>query len=343
MSFTELAARAGGQWDRVIPALAPDADLVAAIERGPRKHGLCPKHGGSNGDAFRVLPDFAATGGACCNTCGVFPDGFALLRWAQDWSWADVARAVEAHLDGTDGMPQALRKRLRAAAKPVDRGPPVAVLKDLWAYGCGLRGTGAGPLRAYYAARGLTRLNPLPNVRFHPRLIYLDGKRRTYWPGALAAISGPDGRLVGLHRTYLDPKTCRKAPVEVPKKVLRARGATLRGSAIRLYPGAPVLGLAEGIETAVAVQKATGMPVWATTSATLLQSVVLPTGVRHVAIWADRDRAGSTAARAAADRFRAEGRSVEVRFPRRKRKCDWNDVLLEQGVDGFPERHRYAG
>ena len=335
----------------MIPALAPDPDLVAAIERGSRRHGLCPKHGGTNGDAFRVLPDFVKTGGACCNTCGVFPDGFALLKWAQEWDWAQVARAVEGYLDGTSGTAPALRKRSRAAKKPVDRGPPVAILKDMWGFACGLRGTSAGPLRAYLVGRGLARLNRMPNVRFHPRLVYVDGRNRTYWPGMLAPISGPDGRLVGVHRTYLDPETCGKAPVAASKKVLRARGATLQGSTIRLYPGAAELGLAEGIETAIAVQNATGMPVWATTSATLMQSVVLPRVIRRVVIWADRDRrpksgrepAGTRAAKAAAERFREEGRTVDVRYPMLQPACDWNDVLLAEGVDGFPERYRRAG
>ena len=103
----------------------------------------------------------------------------------------------------------------------------------------------------------------------------------------------------------------------LPKKVLRAKGETLTASAIRLYPVAATMGLTEGIETAIAVHKATGMPVWA-----------------------DRDTAGRDAAVAAAERFREEGRTVEVRYPRLDRKSDWNDVLREQGVEGFPERYR---
>lgn len=343
MSFKALTARASGLWDQVIPALADDPDLIAAIERGHGKHGVCPKHGGANGDAFRVLPDFSKTGGACCNTCGIFPDGFALIRWLHDWDWARVAREVERYLDGHAGTAPAIRRRRKAGRKAVDRAPPVALLKDLWGFGCGLRGTDAGPLQAYCVGRGLTRLNPLPDVRYHPKLLYLDGRNRTYWPGMLARIMDPAGRLVGLHRTYLDAATGRKAPVKAPKKVLRARAEKLTGSAIRLYAPSAILGLTEGIETAVAVQKATGMPVWATTSATLLTSVVLPPGVRRVVIWADRDVAGRDAAQAAAERFRAEGRAVEIRFPKLARKSDWNDVLRIQGVDGFPECHRRAG
>ena len=343
MSFRELAVRAHGQWDRVVPALAPDPDLVAAVERGHRKHGPCPKHGGENGDAFRVLPDFRETGGACCNTCGMFPTGFALIQWMQGWDWARVAQAVEGYLNGTQAKVATPHKRPRPRAKPADRGPRHSVLTGMWGSACGIRGTDAEPLRGYLQSRGLTRLNPLPSVRFHPKLLYVEDKARQFWPGMLAQIVGPDNRVVGLHRTYLDPWTGHKAPVKVPKKVLRARGETLTGSAIRLYCGGRTLGLTEGIETAIAVQKVTGMPVWATTSATLLRSVRLPEGITRVVIWADRDPAGRDAARTATERFREEGRSVEVRYPQLTGKVDWNDVLCKQGVEGFPECYQRAG
>ena len=213
----------------------------------------------------------------------------------------------------------------------------------MWGFACGIRGTNAEPLRGYLQSRELTRLNPLPSVRFHPKLLYVQDKATQFWPGMLAQIVSPNNRVVGLHRTYLDPWTGHKAPVRVPKKVLRARGETLTGSAIRLYRGGRTLGLTEGIETAIAVQKATGMAVWATTSATLLRSVQLPEGIRCVVIWADRDSAGRDAARIATARFREEGRSVEVRYPQLTGKVDWNDVLCKQGVDGFPECYRRAG
>ena len=340
MSFSELAARARGQWDHLVPALAPAPELVEAIQRGHRKHGRCPKHGGENGDAFRVFPDFSETGGACCNTCGVFTSGFALLAWIQEWDWGRVASAVEAYLGGSRSDAPTPRRRTQPKAKPADRAPPMAVLNDLWGDGCGIQGTSAKPLREYLAGRGLDGLSPRPYVRFHPKLLYVDGKTRQLWPGMLARITAPNGRHVGLHRTYLDPWNATKALVRAPKKVLRAKGETLTTSAIRLYPVATTMGLTEGIETAIAVQKATGMPVWATTCATLLRSAVLPDAVEHVVVWADRDAAGRDAAMAAAERFREEGRSVEVRYPRLERKSDWNDVLREQGVEGFPERHR---
>jgi putative DNA primase/helicase len=46
----------------------------------------------------------------------------------------------------------------------------------------------------------------------------------------------------------------------------------------------------EGIETALAVIEATGLPAWATGNAHLLETFVPPPGVRQVLVFADKDR-----------------------------------------------------
>ena len=345
MSFEDLRARARGHWDQLVPALAPDPDVVAAIERGPGRHGPCPVHGGENGDAFRVFSDFPLTGGACCNTCGTFPTGMALLQWLHGWEWAKVADAVEKYLDGPEGGQQRSAVRKRTVVKtPRDRAPEMRVLKRIWGEACGYRGTAAGPLRRYLAGRGLDGLNPLPCVRFHPRLLYCEGEKRTFWPGMLARIFDPMGTWVGLHRTYLDPWGNSKAGVRAPKKMLHARGKKLTGGAVRLYQAGSLLGVAEGIETAIAVQKATGMPVWAATSGALVRAIRIPRRVKRLVIWADRDKAGRKAAMKAAERLEAAGLPVAVHYPQGlPAGSDWLDVLQNQGVDGFPGRFRRAG
>ena len=68
--------RAAGRWIDMLAALAPA--LVPALSR-PGRHVPCPVHGGTRG--FRLFRDVDDTGGGVCNTCGTFPDGFALLMW----------------------------------------------------------------------------------------------------------------------------------------------------------------------------------------------------------------------------------------------------------------------
>jgi hypothetical protein len=119
------------------------------------------------------------------------------------------------------------------------------------------------------------------------------GRRVETYPALVARVTAPTGNLVTLHRTYLTDDG-QKAPVDAPRKLMPyPQDRSLRDSAIRLAPLPPCLGVAEGIETALAVQRMTGMPVWATGSAALLATWEPPAGVKHVTIWADRDRSGA--------------------------------------------------
>ncbi len=194
--------------------------------------------------------------------------------------------------------------------------------------------------RQYLAQRKITFYD-VPSLRLHPELpYYQDGQEVERYPAILAIFKDPAGRGVTLHRIYLSPDG-RKAPVPAPKKTMPVpAGLSLSGAAIRLGPSAPELGLAEGIETALAVTTATGGICWATTSACLLEKVVLPEQVRRVIIWGDSDqsRTGLKAAARLAERLVKEGRKVTLRLPQRpagKKTWDWADVLATVGPRGF--------
>jgi hypothetical protein len=92
--------------------------------------------------------------------------------------------------------------------------------------------------------------------------------------------------------------------------------------------------VAEGIETALAVQAMTGLPVWACLSATLLQGFRPPAGTQRLSIWADRDRSGTGEQAALALRQRL-GDALDVRIllppapiPVGAGGIDWADVWL---------------
>lgn len=186
------------------------------------------------------------------------------------------------------------------------------------------------PGEAYLRARGLT-VPPPSDLLFHPDLAHWD--TRTGFPGIVGLVRDRAGSVVALHRIYLRPDGAAKAEVEKPKKMLGRVG----GGAVRLAPIADdaVLGLSEGIETALAVMTACpGVAVWATLSATNLEQVVLPPEARRVILLADHDASGAglRAAEAAARRLLAEGRSVAIALPRVEGE-DFNDVLLRDGAD----------
>lgn len=319
-----VKATAAGRWLAILEALAPD--LGPALAR-PGRHVACPRHGGRDG--FRLFRDGAETGGGGCNTCGLHGDGFALLQWLHGWTFPEALAAVARSLGLDHGT--AVPVRPRAVARPIPASPVEvpgrrAALARLW--------TEAVPthprLVRYLRSRGLSGAVP-ESIRFHARLAYHDDRGRLvgHFPAMLARVERLNGELVALHRTYLDPAGDGKVAIPDPdapggrlsaKKLTPAvrEGAT-RGAAIRLAEPVPggTLALAEGIETALTVQEATGTPTWATVSAGGLAAVEVPCVVPAIELWADRDATGvgEQAARAAAGRLRAADHRVVIFLP----------------------------
>lgn len=100
------------------------------------------------------------------------------------------------------------------------------------------------------------------------------------------------------------------------------------GSAIRLCPPAERLGIAEGIETALAAARLFNMPVWAATNATMLAKWQPPDCAREIIVFGDADPAfgGQAAAYSLAHRLAVRDRTVRVELPPQI-GTDWADVL----------------
>jgi putative DNA primase/helicase len=191
------------------------------------------------------------------------------------------------------------------------------------------------PVLTYLHQRGITLpLADLPaTLRYHPHLPYRhESGQYTYHPAMVARVDDPSSELATLHRTYLTLDG-HKAAVPTPKKMMSPAvpGAT-NGGAIRLYAHGETLAVAEGIETALAVRCATGLPVWATYSAGGMARLIVPDEVRLVVICADNDPAGLDAARFLARRRLAEQRRVKILIPDTP-GADWAD----------PQEVRHAG
>jgi putative DNA primase/helicase len=138
-------------------------------------------------------------------------------------------------------------------------------------------------------------------------------------------VDDAQGQGISLHRTYLTIDG-HKADVPTAKKLMPSviPGAT-RGGAIRLYPAGETLAVTEGIETALAVHLAIGLPVWAAICAGGMARLIVPNVVRLVVICADNDIAGLDAARALARRLLVEQRRVKLLTPDTP-GTDWADL-----------------
>jgi phage/plasmid primase-like uncharacterized protein len=309
-----VRASAQGRWTAILARLAPV--LEPALARLGR-HVPCPVHGGKDG--FRLFADAPATGGGICNSCGAFPDGFALLMWLHDWRFPEALRAVASALHLTDPGPWTAITARSKASRTASNAWRAQSIRSTWDAGLDPNDPRAAPLRRYLARRGLAdvRLDP-EALRFHPSLPYWENGRRTRrYPALLARVTSPTGELLTLHRTYLT-EDGEKAPVAAPRKLMPyPEGRRLGGGAIRLAAVGRTLDLAEGIETALAVMAMTGRPAWAATSAVMLERFEPPEGISELIIRADRDRSGrgEQAARALADRLQGRDLTVRIRVP----------------------------
>ena len=184
----------------------------------------------------------------------------------------------------------------------------------------------AGSLaESYLRARGLS--DPVtPDLFYHPDLT--DYESRCGWPGMVAIPRLASGEAVGgIHRTFLLEDGSGKAPAG--KKMLGA----IAEAAVRLFPlpDDGRLGVAEGIETALAAHTIFVGPVWAALSADGLARFKWSEGTQHVTIYADAGDVGRQAAATLSDRLNAADISNCIVVP--LHGDDFNDDLLKGTVE----------
>ena len=188
----------------------------------------------------------------------------------------------------------------------------------------------AGTLGEHYlSTRDLS--NPeCPDLLFCPKIIAYDLKLG--FPALIAVVRGPDGvETGGIHRTYLLEDGNGKAPPG--KRML----GPINGGAVQLAPIGDDghLGVAEGIETALAVTAIFSASCWATLSREHMAAWQCPAAVKRVTIYADKGEPGIKAAHKLAERLRSEGKECSVKLP--LSDDDFNTDLMRGHVaDDYP-------
>lgn len=251
--------------------------------------------------------------------------------------WADAAVASEhgdlldlialnrglgfrAALDEARGFLSLPVPRIRQVAPPVPTNSSEAA-RRLFAASKPIRGTLA---EGYLRSRGIILPGDVSALRFHPRCFYRGPVGRETWPALIAAVTGLDGAITGVQRTWLDPGG-GKAPLEQPRRAM----GHLAGNAVRFGNACDVLTAAEGIETALALKTVMpAMPVAAALSAAHLAALVFAPTLRRLYVARDNDEAG----RLALERLRARSGAgdIDIRAlaPRTE---DFNADLLTLG------------
>lgn len=347
IDVVELKKQAEGRWVDIIPSMVPD--LAPAFEK-VGQHVACPMCNGTSGKNLRVYPKAADQGMLICNTCGAHA-GLDALLWA-GWSYLEAIREVNDILNGVASKLSPEQEAKLAAEKAAKQAKAAKQqeaddkryrqrLNKVWKETLPLTDALAEPARRYLASRGL----PVPRteeIRFHPNLAFsekVEGKNvfRGNFPAIVTRFRAADGKPVSLHRTYLT-RDGRKAPFDDVKKLMTTPSTTvLTGGAIRLTPVSVILGIAEGIETALSVPLLNGINCWAAYSATMLENFVPPAGVEKVIIFADKDKSGRgyEAALKLVERLWAMGIMASIQMPEDDipddaKGIDWNNVLMQR-------------
>jgi hypothetical protein len=267
----------------------------------------------------------------------VFDDDLPTCPW---WNWragtsgvwvsADRPTTNEECARQREKVEQARRERVADQAEAWSRNHARLVLQ--WNSARPI--TPGCPVEQYLVNRGLA-VPVTDALRYVPRLDYWhDGGVVGSYPAMLAAVTSQDGGLLAIHRTYLTDDG-HKAPVMAAKK-LTATAGPLAGASIKIGAPAPRpdgrlgLGVAEGIETAIAAAILSGVPTWSCVSAHGLAAFELPSGVHHLYVMGDRDESGTgqKAAAALAGRAEAAGLSLRVLLP--DAVGDWADELVSR-------------
>lgn len=282
---------AQGKWFGILKALGMDENYLR------NHHGPCPVCEGK--DRFR-FDDKDGRGTYYCNNCGA-GDGMKLAMDFTGMPFPDLAKRIDQlvgniEIGTTTEAPKAdptiLLNRILREIKPC---------------------IGDTPVHRYLASRNL-ELSPV--LKYHPNFAYWeDGKIIAHYPAMVAQVLLADGKPATFHVTFLTPDG-KKAPVHAQKKLMPP-ARPLEGAAVRLFPIAECIGIAEGIETALAARKLFGVPTWAALNSTVMKKFVPPAGVKSVIVFGDNDanyEGQATAFGLARDLIR-RGYSAQVKIP----------------------------
>jgi len=308
MNREPLRERSRGRWLGILPALGLDRRFLTG------KNGPCPLCPGGK-DRWRFL-DTEGRGQWICTRCGS-GNGIDLVVKFTGLPFKQAAERIEAVLGEAPPRPvrpERSESQVRSGlnliwqnASPVRHGDVV----DLW-----------------LGSRGIVLSSTPASLRTARRLRYYDGANVSYYPAMIAKVMTSDDKPATIHRTYLTTDG-KKAAVASPRKLYSAMP---KGSAVRLAAPGPTLGIAEGVETALACQILFNVPTWAAICANGLSSFVPPATIERLLIFGDNDENQVGQRAAAALRARLSSSSIEVEsiIPDRI-GFDWNDVLLRSG------------
>jgi putative DNA primase/helicase len=262
LDFNEIRQQSIGKWVGIYQQLG--------ISVGDGRHCPCPICGGK--DRFR-MDDKEGRGTWICNQCGA-GDGFNLVEKVLSVDVKGAFEAVEKILGIVPKNPITQEKK----ATPEEF---KALLKKSSKVRKG------DPVYKYLKGRGL-QMDEIPGQIYYTAHAY-DYETKKEQDAMLAIFRDPKGEGLTIHRTFI--KDGKKMDIKSPRKIMSpVDGKKMNGGAVRLYDGKPeVLGVCEGIETAIAVHEMYGVVIWPCLNANMLEAWEPPDFINTVRIYSDND------------------------------------------------------
>ena len=230
------------------------------------------------------------------------------------------------------------RSEPQLVPKPARRAAPAGsqlAARRLFAISQPIEGT---IVEAYLRRRGISDVHHGGSLRCHPRCYYRPDEHlpTETWPAMIACVTDLDGRITGVHRTWLDPEgghdrvRLGKAPIDTPRRAM----GDLLGNAVRFgVADDDVLVAGEGIETVLSLRCVLPtLPMAAALSANHLSALLLSSDLRRLYIARDADAAGDAAQATLARRADAAGIEAVTLSPR---LGDFNEDLHVFGLDAL--------
>jgi putative DNA primase/helicase len=292
---------ARGKWKGILLTLEIDAKQLTG------KHTACPICGGN--DRFR-FDNKDGAGTWICNQCGA-GTGMDLLMKARGWDFRTAAQEVDKVLGNVPSDPpgkpalsvddsRRLKNQLWKASVAVDEFNPAG----------------------WYLSERVPGWKPCADLRYVERAPVPHGGG--FSPALLALVRDAAGNPATIHRTFLTAEG-RKAAMDNPRAMMP--GDLPDSVSVRLAEAGEVLGIAEGIETALAAQAKFDVPCHAALTAGFLAKWQPPEGVSKVIVFGDCDQSftGQAAAYTLAHRL-SRKLQVEVRIPGQF-GTDWADEV----------------
>jgi putative DNA primase/helicase len=321
MSGPDVYDAARGRWKSILMSEGLVDSKALSGRQGP-----CPMCGGKDRFCF---DDKNGDGSYICHTCGNGL-GVKLVAGLKGISYSDACQWVfdRAPLSQFE-VPRAPRNYDRSKRE----------MAALWASGGPLDGHDV--VSRYLRSRSINVTSLWPSLRVLEASVYSEaGEPKSEFPVMLANFRSPDNLSGTVHKTYLMADGSGKAPVAKPRKLMP--GPIPRGGAVRFGEAEEVMGVAEGIETALSAAQLFDIPVWAALSANGVLKFEPPVKCKRLIIFGDQDAsfAGQMAAYSLAHSLKIKTKIVvEVYLPCRVYNHgrdndwgnnDWNSVLISK-------------